>query len=100
MPFLNEPADVLLVEAAHVGEVEHAQAHEDEDLGPLGRVAAEGAEVLDDEQPRLRIEEEERARRRGGRASGRRSACAAMPPVATRLKPRRYSFVPSQAATT
>src|SRR5207245_314697 len=55
--------DVLApVVVAHVEEVKRADAEENDDLRPLGRVAAKGAEVLDDEHLRLRIEKEEGAR--------------------------------------
>ena len=59
MPFWKGRPMSLLVEAADVGEVQDPQAEEDQDLDPLRRIAAEGAEVLDDQQPSLAIEEEQ-----------------------------------------
>src|SRR5207247_1165567 len=55
------PADVADEHAADVDEVERHQSAEDEDLRPLRRFATKSAEVLDDEQARLRIEEEKQA---------------------------------------
>src|SRR5581483_5696940 len=49
-PRLKAAADLLLVELADVGEVQDGQGQEDQNLGPLGRIAAERAKVLDDEK--------------------------------------------------
>src|SRR5208337_4095783 len=59
-----EQADAVLVagrdlaqeEPLDIDEVKGHQAEENEDLRPLGGVAAKGAKILDDEQPGLRIE--------------------------------------------
>ena len=47
------PIDIRNEQAANVGHVQGHQTREDQNLGPLGGIAAEGAEVLDNQQTRL-----------------------------------------------
>ena len=56
----------VVAEPADVDEVEGQQAEEDQELRPLRRVAAEGPQVLQDQEPDRPGEEEEE---RGGRAA-------------------------------